>query len=68
MSYYINCIGILGFGKYNKAQFYYNTILEYEEFQTGEVYYYLGFIANQNKNYDLALDYFFMPENVVTPT
>ncbi len=46
-------------GQYNKAQFYYNTILEYEEFQTGEVYYYLGFIANQNKNYDLALDYFF---------
>ena len=46
-------------GNYNKAQFYYNTILEYEEYQTGQTYYYLGFIANQNKKYDLAQDYFF---------
>ena len=60
MSYYHKiALAYWDLGNYNKAQFYYNTILEYEEFQTGEVYYYLGFIANQNKNYDLALDYFF---------
>ena len=45
-------------GNYNQAQFYYNVILEYDEFQNGEFYYYLGFIANQNQEYNLAHNYF----------
>ena len=45
-------------GNYKQAQFYYNIILEYDEFQNGEIFYYLGFIANQNQEYNLAYDYF----------
>ena len=45
-------------GNYQQAQIYYNIILEYDEFQNGEIFYYLGFIANQNQEYNLAYDYF----------
>ena len=45
-------------GDYNRAQFYYNIILEYDQFQNGDIFYYLGFIANQNQEYNLAYDYF----------
>ncbi len=44
-------------GDYTQAQFYYNIILEYDDFQSGEIFYYLGFIANQNQEYNLAYDY-----------
>ena len=45
-------------GDYKKAQFYYNVVLNNDEFQNGEIFYYLGFIANQNQDYSLAYDYF----------
>ena len=43
---------------YKQAKFYYNIILENDDFQNGELFYYLGFIANQDQDYSLAYDYF----------
>ena len=45
-------------GDYIQSDYYYQTVLNYPEADEGEVFYYLGFIANQTKNYDLAINYF----------
>jgi len=46
-------------GDYNNAKYYYNIIVNTDDLNHGEIFYYLGFIANHEKDYTLAQDYFY---------
>ena len=43
---------------YEKSKYYYNLLLHNNEID-GEIFYYLGFIANKNAEYELAKSYLF---------
>jgi len=44
-------------GDYYQAEQYYQIVLNYNEADEGEIFYYLGYIANQTKEHDLAINY-----------
>ena len=44
---------------YQKSKYYYTILLDNNNDTDGEIFYYLGFIANKNQEYELAKNYLF---------
>jgi len=59
ISYYRNLAELYwNLEDYQNSQFYYNILLNHDSVN-GKTFYYLGYIANQNEEYELAKNYLF---------